>query len=96
MNGVVSDNSDGGEDRSDFSPCIGGDGEGKDGGHRWGGHRKYCLQGTTPLEIHLWSVCKPTTQPHILGPLWFQIFSTAATIRDTQSDVYIECLELSV
>ena len=25
--------------------------------------------------------------PHILGPFWFQIFSIAATVRDTQSEV---------
>lgn len=30
------------------------------------------------------------------GAIWFQMFSIAATIRDTQSDVYIEYLELSV
>ena len=39
---------------------------------------------------------KQPRMPHILGPFWLQMFSIAAPIKDTNSDVYIEYLELTV
>ena len=61
-------------------------------GNGSGGHKKILSTRDDTSMICL----KSNHTSHILGPFWFQMFLIAIPMKDTQSDVCIEYLELIV